>query len=171
MGPRSMPAERMNPVQSRRMDKRDIRDLRGWHREAAKRAVEADFDLVYVYATHGYLLSQFLSPENTRSDEYGGSLENRVRLVRELLEETREVVGERCALAIRLSSDAGMEDGCPESEEQREVVALLGDLPDLWDINIHDYSYEMGSSRFVKEAALENYVLSLIHIWTLPTKA
>ena len=158
MGPQSMPAERMNPVQSRRMDKRDIRNLRGWHRAAAKRAVEADFDLVYVYATHGYLLSQFLSPENTRSDEYGGCLENRVRLVRELLEETREVVGERCALAIRLSSDAGMEDGCPESEEQREVVALLGDLPDLWDINIHDYSYEMGSSRFVKEAALENYV-------------
>ncbi len=158
MGPQSMPVERMNPAQSRRMDKRDIRDLRSWHRAAAKRAVEAGFDLVYVYATHGYLLSQFLSPENTRSDEYGGCLENRVRLVRELLEETREVVGEQCALAIRLSSDAGMEDGCPDSEEQREVVALLGDLPDLWDINITDYTYEMGSSRFVKEAALENYV-------------
>jgi dimethylamine/trimethylamine dehydrogenase len=158
MGPLSQPADKMDPVQSCAMNKRDIRNLRGWHRAAARRAVEAGFDLIYVYATHGYLLAQFLSPENTRSDEYGGCLENRVRLVRELLEDTREVAGETCAIALRLSSDAGMEDGQPDSEEQREVVALLGDLPDLWDVNIHDYSYEMGSSRFVKEAALEDYV-------------
>ena len=158
LGPQSRPASGIDPVQSAAMDKRDIRALRSWHRAAAGRAVEAGFDLVYVYATHGYLLSQFLSPSNKRSDEYGGSLENRVRLVRELLEETREVLGDRCALAIRLSSDGGETDGEPDSGEQREVVSLLGDLPDLWDINIHDYSYEMGSSRFVKEAALEDYV-------------
>ena len=158
LGPQSRPASGMDPVQSSAMDKRDIRELRNWHRAAAGRAVEAGFDLVYVYATHGYLLSQFLSPSNRRSDEYGGSLENRVRLVRELLEDTREVLGDRCGLAIRISSDAGEIDGEPDSGEQREIVSLLGDLPDLWDVNIHDYSYEMGSSRFVKEAALENYV-------------
>ena len=57
------------------MDKTDIRNLRRWHRKAALRARDAGFDIVYVYATHGYLLSRFLDPlTNTRSDEYGGSL-------------------------------------------------------------------------------------------------
>jgi len=158
MGPQSRPSSRENPVQSRAMDKRDIENYREWHRAAARRAVEAGFDLVYVYATHGYLLSQFLSPENDRNDEYGGCLENRVRLTREVLEDTREILGDRCALAVRISSDAGMTDGEPESEEQKEVISLLADFPDIWDVNIHDYSYEMGTSRFVGEAALEKYV-------------
>ena len=73
----SIPA-RGDPVQSRRLDKQDIRDIRRWHRDAARRACEAGFDIVYVYATHGYLLHHFLSRrQNPRSDEYGGSLENR----------------------------------------------------------------------------------------------
>jgi dimethylamine/trimethylamine dehydrogenase len=158
IGPSSRPAEGDDPVQSRAMDKRDIRQLRDWHIAAARRAVEADFDLVYVYATHGYMLSHFLSPANRRSDEYGGSLENRVRLVREILEDTKQAVGDRCAIALRLACDSGMVDAEPESAEEREIISLLGELPDLWDINIRDYSYEMGSSRFVREAALEDYV-------------
>ncbi len=140
------------------MDKRDIRDFRRWHVDAAKRAKRAGFDIVYVYATHGYLLSQFLSPNNKRSDEYGGSLENRVRLLRELLEDTKEAVGDTCGIAIRLSTSSGGPDGKPEADEKREIVELLKDLPDLWDLSVHDYTFEMGSSRFVKEAALENYV-------------
>ncbi|MBW2386510.1 MAG: NADH:flavin oxidoreductase, partial [Deltaproteobacteria bacterium] len=158
MGPISRPAEQIDPVQSRAMTKRDIRALREWQAAAARRAVSAGFDIVYVYATHGYLLSQFLSPSNLRSDEYGGELVNRVRLIREMLEDTKEAVGDRCAVAIRLSADAGKIDGKPETEEQREIVGMLSDLPDLWDINIHDYSYEMGTSRFVKEGALEDYI-------------
>ncbi|MDG2335010.1 MAG: FAD-dependent oxidoreductase [Myxococcota bacterium] len=158
VGPQSRPSARGNPVQSLAMDKRDIANYREWHRAAAQRAVDAGFDLVYVYATHGYILSQFLSPENDRSDEYGGCLENRVRLTREVLEDTREILRDRCALAVRISSDAGMTDGEPDSEEQKEVIALLADFPDLWDVNIHDYSYEMGTSRFVGEASLEKYV-------------
>ena len=70
-----------NPFQCRAMDLQDIRDVRRWHRDAALRAKEAGFDIVYVYATHGYMLSQFLSKTmNHRSDAYGGSLENRLRL-------------------------------------------------------------------------------------------
>jgi len=140
------------------MDKRDIRELRRWHVDAAKRAQRAGFDIVYVYAAHGYLLAQFLSPDNQRSDEYGGTLENRVRLVRELLEDTKEAVGDSCGIALRLSTSSGGPDGKPDTEEKREVVALLADLPDLWDLSVHDYSYEMGTSRFVREAALESYV-------------
>ncbi len=149
-----------HPYQTRAMDKSDIRLLRQWHRKAALRAKQADFDIVYVYATHGYLLSRFLSPAtNQRSDEYGGSLENRIRLVRELIEETKEAVGDRCAVAVRFSADETIAtDGQPQFGERREMLEMLGELPDLWDINIKDYSYEMGVSRFVKEAALEPYM-------------
>jgi dimethylamine/trimethylamine dehydrogenase len=75
---KSLPAW-YDPVQCRALDKSDIRELRRWHVDAAVRAQRAGFDIVYVYATHGYLLSQFMSPDNDRSDEYGGSLENRAR--------------------------------------------------------------------------------------------
>jgi dimethylamine/trimethylamine dehydrogenase len=149
-----------NPFQSRAMDKADIRTFRRWHKEAALRAKAADFDIVYVYATHGYLLSQFLSPSaNTRSDEYGGSLENRVRLVREVIEDTKEAVGDRCAVAVRFAADeGGGEDGAPVHGERREMLEMLAELPDLWDINLADETYDMGVSRFVREAALEPYM-------------
>ncbi len=156
----SMPNTAGMPFQTRAMDKADIRALRRWHREAALRARAAEFDIVYVYATHTYLLSNFLSRRiNTRSDEYGGSLENRVRLVRELIEETRDAVGDRCAVAVRFSADEEIgQDGVPIHGERRDMFAILAELPDLWDINIADYSLEMGVSRFVGEGALEPYM-------------
>jgi dimethylamine/trimethylamine dehydrogenase len=159
VGSRPMAHSAGDPVASRPMDKEDIRDLRRWQRAAAGRAVEAGFDIVYVYAAHGYLLSEFLSPElNQRSDEYGGSLENRVRIVRELIAETREAVGDRAAVALRFNiSEAGTDDGL-RAEESREAIALLADLPDLWDVTVSDYWREMGSSRFVREAAQEETV-------------
>jgi dimethylamine/trimethylamine dehydrogenase len=166
----SMPNLAGNPYQTRAMDKSDIRDLRLWHRQAALRAREAGFDVVYVYATHGYLLSHFLSPEtNTRTDEYGGSLENRVRLVRELIEETKEAVGDTCAVAVRFSADETTgEDGVPITGESREMLEIMAELPDLWDININDYSYEMGHSRFAKEGALEDYMSFVKSVTTKP---
>ena len=158
IGPLSRPAAGVLPVQSRAMDKHDIREYRRWHIDAAKRARQAGFDIAYVYACHGYLLAQFLSPSNQRSDEYGGSLENRVRLLREILIDTKEAIGDTCGIAIRLSTSSGGTDGAPEADEKREIVELLKDLPDLWDLSVHDYTFEMGTSRFVKEAALESYV-------------
>jgi dimethylamine/trimethylamine dehydrogenase len=148
------------PYQARAMDKSDIRELRRWHRNAALRARDAGFDIVYVYATHHYLLAHFLSAQtNSRSDEYGGSLENRVRLVRELIEETKDAVGDRCAVAVRFAADDSIgEDGQPVVGERRDMLEMLAELPDLWDINIQDYSREMGTSRFVKEASLEAYM-------------
>ena len=100
-----MPIDIDYPKQARAMNKKDIRNLRHWHRSAARRAKQAGFDIVYVYAGHGMTLTQqFLMPElNTRGDEYGGSLENRVRLLRELLEETKDEIGDQCAVALRLS--------------------------------------------------------------------
>jgi len=158
------------PYQTRAMNKSDIRELRRWHRDAALRARTAGFDIVYVYATHGYLLSHFLSSRtNTRTDEYGGSLENRVRLVRELIEETKDAVGDNCAVAVRFSADeGGVGDGDPVIGEHRDMLEMLAELPDLWDININDYSREMGVSRFIKEASLEAYMSYVKSITTKP---
>jgi dimethylamine/trimethylamine dehydrogenase len=158
------------PYQTRAMDKSDIRELRRWHKNAALRAKAAGFDIVYVYATHGYLLSHFLSAEtNTRTDEYGGSLENRVRLVRELIEETKDAVGDTCAVAVRFSADqGGEENGDPVIGEHRDMIEMLAELPDLWDINIDDYSREMGVSRFIKEASLEAYMSYVKSITSKP---
>ena len=105
LAPSSMPAWH-GPTQTQAMDRTDIRNLRKWHRDAALRAKRAGFDIVYVYAAHGYLPAQFLSPvENRRSDEYGGSFENRARLIRELLEDTKEAVGDACGVAFRFAVD------------------------------------------------------------------
>ncbi|MEM9061091.1 MAG: FAD-dependent oxidoreductase [Pseudomonadota bacterium] len=156
----SLPNLAGHPSQTRAMDKTDIRNLRRWHRRAALRAKEAGFDLVYVYATHGYLLANFLDPTmNTRGDVYGGSLENRLRLTRELIEETKDAIGDGMAVAVRFKADeTAVADGKPEHGERREMLELLAELPDLWDINIADYSWEMGASRFTKEGALEPYM-------------
>ena len=156
LGVTSRPAGVLDPIQTRAMDKRDIRELRRRHTEAARRAHSAGFDIVYLYACHGYLLDQFLDPSNQRSDEYGGSVENRVRLIRELLEDAKAAIGDTCAVAIRFSAGRLDDEGQPESEEPRAMIEMLKDLPDLWDLTVDDYEREMGTSRFVKEAALED---------------
>ena len=136
------------PVQTRRLEKSDIRDILRFQSQAARRAEQAGFDIVYVYATHGYLLSEFLDPKvNDRTDEYGGCVENRVRIVHELIDVTREATAGKCAVAARFSVDHAI----PESFEAFEVLA---ELPDLWDLTVGDYGVEMGSSRFVGEGAL-----------------
>ncbi|MGB1156045.1 MAG: FAD-dependent oxidoreductase [Alphaproteobacteria bacterium] len=154
-----------NPGQTRKLDRADIRNLRRWHRDAALRAVEAGFDIVYVYATHGYLISEFLDPSvNQRRDEYGGSLENRVRIVRELIEETREALAGRAAVAARFSVDLA-------EPETYDMFALLADLPDLWDLTVPDYGVEMGASRFVKEGALADSIAAAKAMTTRPVVA
>ena len=165
----STPNLQGHPYQSRAVDKSDIRELRRWHRNAALRAKEADFDVVYVYATHGYLLSHFLSADtNTRSDEYGGSMENRARLLRELIEDTKDAVGDRCAVAVRYS--VGGDDGEDPSltSERRDRLEMLAELPDLWDININNYYQEMGVSRFIKEGSLEEHMSFVKSVTTKP---
>ena len=154
LGSSSRSAEPNQPIQTRAMDKADIREFRRWHVAAAKRAKIAGFDIVYVYACHWYLVREFLLPSNHRSDEYGGSLENRTRLLRELIEDTKEAVGDSCAVAVRFGASFGGLDEEPDTEEPRAMIELLGELPDLWDVTVHDYSHEMGTSRFVKEASL-----------------
>ena len=149
----------MSLTRPRPMDRRDIRELRRWYVDAAKRARSAGFDIVYVYAGMGYGPYQFLLPwMNRRTDEYGGSLENRARLLREILEETREAVGDTCGVAVRFSSDELLKvPGETLPSEAHEVVALLADLPDLWDVKSSDWTVETASARFSEQGAQEPF--------------
>ena len=144
------------PVQSQAMEKADIDRFRHMYVEAAGRALEAGFDIVYVYGNHYYMLHNFINPAfNRREDEYGGPIENRIRLLREVIEDVKAVVEGRAALAVRYSMPLDLE------QDPQELVAgfeLIAELPDLWDITVHDYYHEMGSSRFVREAANQHAV-------------
>jgi dimethylamine/trimethylamine dehydrogenase len=158
MGPVSQMAGKA-PVQSRRMDLADIREYRRAHKAAALRAKEAGFDIVYVYASHGYLIAQFLNHAmNTRDDDYGGSLENRARILRELLEETKEAIGDRCAVAVRIEIDDEVTPGSDPTGEKRALFQAIRDLPDLFDVTISDYGQEMGVSRFHGQGSLERFL-------------
>ncbi len=146
--------------QVREMDTSDIAALRRWQRDAALRAQQAGFDIIYVYAGHDYLPFQFLSPlTNRRTDEYGGSFENRARLLREMIEDTREVVGDRCAVAVRLAIDElHGAPGISADGDGRRVIEYLGELPDLWDIALGGcLGNDSCSSRFAAEGYQEPY--------------
>ncbi len=171
IGPAHQPVNGYAPVQARAMDKADIRQFRQWHREAALRARRAGFDIIYVYAGHDLSLPMhFLQRRrNQRSDEYGGSLENRARLLRELLLETREAVGEQCAVALRFAVDEMIgPDGITSEGEGREVVELLAELPDLWDVNVSAWSNDSVTSRFAPEGAQEAFVAFVKQVTSKP---
>ena len=151
ISPVSQSIDLIYPKQTTRMSKKDIAEFRAWHRRAAINAKAAGFDIIYVYAGHGMTLTQeFLLPEiNNRTDEYGGSIENRVRLTRELLEETKDAVGDTCAVAFRFAVDELKgKDGMQFLEEGRAVVEMLAEIPDLWDVNVSDWANDSQTSRF-----------------------
>lgn len=161
LAPSHRPIDGYDPVQARTMDKADIREVRRWHIDAARRARTAEFDLIYVYAGHALSIQMhFLSRQrNTRTDEYGGSLENRVRLFREILEETKEAVGDTCAVAVRFAVDEMRgPDGITSDAEGRDIVAMLAEIPDLWDVNVSDWHNDSITSRFAQQGYQEDYI-------------
>ncbi|WP_277871918.1 NADH:flavin oxidoreductase/NADH oxidase [Homoserinimonas hongtaonis] len=103
---------------------------------AARRAVEAGFDVVEVHAAHGYLIHQFLSPlSNRRTDAYGGSLDNRSRLLLRVIEAVREAIGPDRALFVRLSATDWADEGW-SPDETAIVASAAHELgADLFDIS------------------------------------
>jgi dimethylamine/trimethylamine dehydrogenase len=171
MGPSSVVLDNDDPIHTRAMDKADIADFRRWHRDAALRAREAGFDIVYAYAGHDMSLLQhfLLARHNHRTDEYGGSFENRLRLFREVIEDTRDAVGEHCAIAVRLAVDELMgPEGLEHDGEARDIIEALAELPDLWDVNLSDWSNDSQSSRFAKEGFQEPYTAFVKSVTSKP---
>jgi len=160
----------MGNQRPRVMEQADIRQLLGWQAEAARKARRAGFDIIYVYAGMGYLPYEFLLPEwNMRTDAYGGSIENRVRIVRELLEVTHEAVQGKCAVALRISLEelrARPSESAPS--EAHEVVRLLGDLPDLWDVKLDSSPTDCAPSRFTPEGSHEPIIDFVKKLTTRP---
>jgi dimethylamine/trimethylamine dehydrogenase len=172
-GPRSMGlsgGSGYEPGQTRAATKDDLRQVRKWHRAAALRAKQAGFDIVYCYAAHNMSLAfHLLSKHNDRTDEYGGSLENRVRFLRELIEETKDAVGDKCAVALRFAVDELLgDDGMTRDGEARQIVSMLAELPDLWDVNIANWNNDSATSRFEKEGFQEKYISFVKSLTTKP---
>ena len=111
----------------RKMTKEDIDDVINAFKEGARRADEAGFDLIEIHAAHGYLINEFLSPlSNKRADEYGGSLENRARFLKEILREVRKVWPENKPICVRVSAEDYVEEG-NHPEDLANILNLVKD--------------------------------------------
>lgn len=103
--------------------------------EAAKRAVTAGFDVVEIHCGHSYLISQFLSPVyNKRTDEFGGSAENRARLAKMVIEEVRKQVGPFTPISIRISADEFVEGG-NTLEDTLEYLEFIQEEVDIFHVS------------------------------------
>ena len=171
MGPSHRPTSGdLYPIQSRRMTKHDIGDLRRWHRDAAVRSVEAGYDIVYVYAGHNLsTLQHFLSPRyNNRTDEYGGPLENRARLLREVLGDTLEAVEGKAGVACRIVVDELIGPSGFTRDEMLELLGMIGDLPDVWDFMFGAWPDDSVTSRFGREGEREDLLRGLKDLTSKP---
>lgn len=159
-----------DPVQARALSKDEIKDLRRWFVNAAKRAKTAGFDLICLYGAHGFgIFQHFLSrATNMRDDEYGGSLENRSRFAREVVADMREAVGDTMGLTLRVSLDETIGDLGFSNAEVREFIDMNKDLPDLWDLAHGTWEDCSGPSRFKEEAAQEALVRGIRELSSKP---
>lgn len=120
----------------------EIKELIQNFKDAAKRAVQAGFDIIEIHGAHGYLVHQFLSPlSNIRTDEYGGSFENRIRFLLEIVDAVNEELSENTALFVRISGTEYAEKGWDVQDSVKLAEILKNHAVDLVDVssggNIH----------------------------------
>ena len=119
----------------RPLTKEEILDIVKKYGQAAKRAQIAGFDAVEIHAGHSYLISQFLSPTtNKRTDEFGGSVENRTRFCRMVIEEVRKQVGPFFPIMLRLSADEMVEGG-NTLEDTLKYLEYVQEEVDIFDVS------------------------------------
>ena len=131
------------------MDRDDIREIIEYHVRCARNAVAGGFDGIEIQSAHGYLLHQFLSPKfNERTDEYGGSLENRMRFGVEVLDAVRDAVGGGVAVGIRLAGDDEQTHGPGlTADDAAEVAARYEQLGLVDFLNVSVGSGGIGMVR------------------------
>jgi 2,4-dienoyl-CoA reductase-like NADH-dependent reductase (Old Yellow Enzyme family) len=179
LGPSSVPDYFEAP---KPMDRRDIAEMVDYHARCARNAVAGGFDGIEIQSAHGYLLHQFLSPKfNERTDEYGGSLENRMRFGVEVLTAVRDAVGDGIAVGLRLAGDDEQHHGPGLSAEDAAEVAVryeeLG-LVDFLNVsvgiggvgmvrtNYASHAFGVYAARAVKEAVQDTPVFAVHRIVT-----
>nr|WP_315029367.1 NADPH dehydrogenase NamA [uncultured Chryseobacterium sp.] len=164
------PSERIPHVLTTEEVKEQVQNFK----EAAKRAVKAGFDVIEIHGAHGYLIHQFLSPlSNIRTDEYGGSFENRIRFLIEIVDAVNEVLDENTALFVRISGTEYAENGWDIESSVALAKILKEHAVNLIDVssggNIHGAKisvfdgYQVPFSSQVKnEASIKTGAVGLI---------
>ncbi len=118
------------------MSKTDIREVISGFVRAADIAKRSGFTGVQIHSAHGYLLSQFLSPvTNRRTDRWGGSIENRSRLLRNIIQEIRKLVGKDFPISVKLNSSDFQKGGLTEEESLKVIKMLDVEKIDLLEIS------------------------------------
>jgi len=157
------------------MSKKDIEEIKRAFVEGAKRAVNAGFDVIEIHSAHGYLLHEFLSPlSNKRYDEYGGSFENRTRLLKEVVREVRKVIPDSTPLFVRISAvdwiEGGwnIEDSIRLSEELKEegvdvIDCSSGRIVEEEHINEYPGFQVPFAERIKKEAGIRTMAVGMIN--------
>jgi len=152
----------------------EIKEQVHYFKAAAKRAVKAGFDLIEIHGAHGYLIHQFLSPlSNIRTDDYGGSFENRIRFLLEIVDAVNEELDENTALFVRISGTEYAENGWNINDSVRLAEVLKEHSVDLVDVssggNIHGAKipvfdgYQVPfSAQIRKEAGVKTGAVGLI---------
>lgn len=145
-GPSSVKNE-ITGIIPKEMTKKDINYLIEMHIRAAKRVKQAGFDGVEIHSAHGYLLSQFLSPHyNQRSDEYGGSISNRARLLLEIIQGIRKNTDEDFPVFVKINAEDFISDGMTSEES-----ILVSKMMEEAGVDVIEISGGDGSSRSVRE--------------------
>lgn len=128
----------------RELTKDEIKEIVLAFKKAARRADEAGFDSIEIHGAHGYLIHEFLSPiTNKRTDEYGGSLENRTRFLKEVLESVKEVWPKEKPILLRVSADDYVEGGI----NKEEMVKIINEVKAHIDM-VHVSSGGLVSVKF-----------------------
>ncbi len=163
VAPSSVPSARFR-TEPRALTRREIREMVDGYRTAAAHAAQGGIDGVEVCAGFDYLPTQFLSPHaNHRTDEYGGSFENRLRFLREVCEAMREGIGEGGAVGCRLTDESGSWDGNTEEEIAEAASRLAGDgLIDYLSVALGASSTYRGSSFIVPPVPVEHNAVAPI---------
>ncbi len=169
MGPMARPVFENDPLQARAIDKQDIRQIQSWWSAAVRRAMSAGVDIINVSGQFSSIAFHLMSPRNRRTDEYGGSLENRVRYLRELIDITRETAKGECAVTVRIIVEEFLgTKGIQAHGDGREIIECLGELPDLWDVVCGTWEGDSPSSRFAPENVHEPYIEFVKSVTTKP---
>ncbi len=124
VAPSALPYKESDPV-PKELTKDEIKKLVKDFADAAQRAIQAGFEVFEIHAAHGYLINEFLSPlSNHREDEYGGSFENRVRILLEIVEAVRSVIKEGSPVFVRISATDWVKGGWDENDSV-ELAKIL----------------------------------------------